>query len=175
MICAAKSDVRYYLNGIRISRKYVEATNGRMAIRMSHGCNIRSEVILRIEDKIPAKALMTKIHLLGKGSYVEHINAHGVVISMSHAEIFDGKYPNTNDVFLKAKEAPIGTSIPYLNANLLRLAGKAMGQSGLFNVPITIKIPETNESPVLIHTESELVNSEMGRPELVIMPIKITG
>ncbi|MGL5343648.1 MAG: hypothetical protein ACRC9O_03230 [Plesiomonas sp.] len=170
----AKSDIRYYLNGIRISRKYVSATDGHIAIRMSHGCNVRSEVTLLIKEKIPAKAHMTKIHLLGRGSYVEHTNSHGVVISISPAEIIDGKYVDIDAVFLKAKEAPVGTSIPHLNAKLLKLAGKAIDQSGSRLVPITLKIPETNEKPVLIYTDSELVNHDMGDPELVIMPVKMS-
>lgn len=37
LVCAAKNDVRYYLNGVHITPKYIEATNGHVALRMEHG------------------------------------------------------------------------------------------------------------------------------------------
>ncbi|HCR5896813.1 TPA: hypothetical protein OO316_004141, partial [Shigella flexneri] len=37
LVCAAKNDVRYYLNGLHITPKHIEATNGSVALRMAHG------------------------------------------------------------------------------------------------------------------------------------------
>lgn len=37
LVCAAKNDVRYYLNGLHITPKHIEATNGFVALRMTHG------------------------------------------------------------------------------------------------------------------------------------------
>lgn len=37
LVCAAKNDVRYYLCGIHITPKHIEATNGHVALRMEHG------------------------------------------------------------------------------------------------------------------------------------------
>ncbi|MEH2773061.1 hypothetical protein QE222_27160, partial [Klebsiella pneumoniae] len=37
LVCVAKNDARYYLCGVHITPKYIEGTNGHVALRMQHG------------------------------------------------------------------------------------------------------------------------------------------
>ncbi|HIE0684553.1 TPA: hypothetical protein ACXJNH_002779 [Proteus mirabilis] len=61
LVCVAKHDPRYYLQGIHISNKYIEATNGHVAVRMEHGIKTRRNEILEFRGSIPAKANTTEI------------------------------------------------------------------------------------------------------------------
>ncbi len=61
LVCAAKNDVRYYLNGLHITPKHLEATNGHVALRMEHGIRTRKNIIVQFEGPVPAKAETTEL------------------------------------------------------------------------------------------------------------------
>lgn len=54
LVCAAKNDVRYYLNGVHITPKYIESTNGHVALRMEHGIRTKKNIIVQFEGPVPA-------------------------------------------------------------------------------------------------------------------------
>lgn len=173
MIFQAKSDVRYYLNGVFISRKHIYATNGHMAIRMEHGSKVRSGVIVKVKHAIPAKAKTTTLHLLGKKSYAEHIDAFGRILSMGAIEIIDGRYPDIDKLISIAKEKPAGTQMPSINPLYLQAACKAIDCSGSKFPSITCKIPENASDAVLYTTKDALCNEWLGNPEILIMPVRV--
>ncbi|EMA5890781.1 hypothetical protein U3Y45_004860, partial [Salmonella enterica] len=61
LVCAAKNDVRYYLNGLHITAKYIEATNGHVALRIEHGIRTKKNIIVQFEGPVPAKAETTEL------------------------------------------------------------------------------------------------------------------
>lgn len=61
LVCAAKNDVRYYLNGLHITPKHIEATNGFVALRMTHGIRTKKNIIVQFEGGVPAKAETTEL------------------------------------------------------------------------------------------------------------------
>lgn len=69
LVCAAKNDVRYYLNGLHITPKYIEATNGHVALRIEHGIRTKKISSFSLKDRFPQKQKLpnwysTKRHLL---------------------------------------------------------------------------------------------------------------
>ena len=172
----ANQDVRYYLNGICISRKYIYATNGTAAIRMEHGKVFRTNVIVRFDHKIPKSAHITRINLLGKRSYAEHTDQYGQIVSMGAIEIIDSsKYPSVDKIIDTAYEKPVGKEFPSIDSDLIKIACKAMNQAGVKLVPLTFKIPESTNDPVLCFTKSKLPNTELGNPLIVLMPMRMRG
>ncbi len=53
LVCAAKNDVRYYLNGLHITPKYIEATNGHVALRIEHGIRTKKISSFSLKDRFP--------------------------------------------------------------------------------------------------------------------------
>lgn len=168
----AKDDPRYYLGGVHISRDYIYATDGFMAIRMKHDAKVRSDVIVKLSHKVPPKSTLTKLHLLGEDSYAEHFNYHGQVIAMSSIEIIHGKHPDINGLLQKARERPEGNKMPSLRASLLQRACKAICLNGVTENTLTCKIPENKEDAVLFFSTSSICNNALGSPEIIIMPVR---
>ncbi|WP_346729583.1 hypothetical protein [Serratia marcescens] len=55
LVCVAKHDPRYYLEGVHITPKYIEATNGHVALRMEHGIKTRKDIIVKFDGAVPPK------------------------------------------------------------------------------------------------------------------------
>lgn len=74
LVCAAKNDIRYYLCGVHITPKYIEATNGYVALRMEHGIRTRKNIIVQFEGSVPVKAssgfFLMKTVISGKSKHV---------------------------------------------------------------------------------------------------------
>lgn len=74
LVCAAKNDVRYYLNGVHITPKYIESTNGHVALRMEHGIRTKKNIIVQFEGPVPAKAETTEL-VFHKEAFAIHRDA----------------------------------------------------------------------------------------------------
>lgn len=61
LVCVAKNDARYYLCGVHITPKYIEGTNGHVALRMEHGIRTKKNIIVQFEGNVPAKAETTEL------------------------------------------------------------------------------------------------------------------
>ncbi|MGL4756907.1 MAG: hypothetical protein ACRCXB_31550 [Aeromonadaceae bacterium] len=169
----AIGDVRYYLNGVMISRKHVMATNGHIAVMMEHGARVRSEgVIIKFCHKIPAKAVTTKINLLGKNSYAEHIGSFGETISVGLIEVIKGRYPDVKSAVENAYKPRCGAEEKVaVQAKYLAVIEKAFGSKSKF-CHISLLTRKSNES-VGIDFHSEIVKAEFGNPMACIMPASI--
>ena len=58
MLFQAKNDVRYYLNGIMITKSHIVATDGHVMFVSPYESDLRpdEQMIIAIKGKIPAKA-----------------------------------------------------------------------------------------------------------------------
>ncbi|EDY0584563.1 hypothetical protein ZO25_005060, partial [Salmonella enterica subsp. enterica] len=91
LVCAAKNDVRYYLNGIHINPKYIEATNGHVALRMEHGIRTKKNIIVQFEGPVPAKAETTEL-VFNKEAFAIHRDAFERRISITGIKLVDGLF-----------------------------------------------------------------------------------
>lgn len=173
MLFQAKNDVRYYLNGLTITNKHVMATNGHIAVMMEHGQKIRSKsIIISFSHKIPSKAVTTKINLLGKNSYAEHIGPLGDVISIGIVEIIHGKSPDIKKVIDGAYAPYDGENEKVaMQAKYLAVIDKAFGGGRDF-CHISLKYSESNQ-PVGVEFHNESIFKSYGNPMVCIMPARI--
>lgn len=170
----ANHDVRYYLNGICISRKYIYATNGSAAIRMEHGKAFRADAVVRFAHKIPKSAHVTRIYLLGKQSYAEHIDINGRIAAIGSIDIIDGtNYPSVSvdKIIDCATEKTSGTKFPAIDVRLINIVCKAFRRAGLEQAPLAFKIPKSPFEPVICFLSSEFKNKELGEPQIALMPM----
>lgn len=67
-----KGDPRNYINGIRINKSHVQATNGHIAISMDSEIKTRMDIIVRFVGKIPKSAIDTKLTFSANGNVAYH-------------------------------------------------------------------------------------------------------
>ncbi|TDB41046.1 hypothetical protein C5467_24615, partial [Photorhabdus khanii subsp. guanajuatensis] len=56
LVCVAKVGKRPQLTGVHISPKYIEATNGHVAVRMEHNIDTEIDLIIWFDGDIPETA-----------------------------------------------------------------------------------------------------------------------
>lgn len=100
LVCAAKNDVRYYLNGLHITPKHIEATNGHVALRMEHGIRTKKNIIVQFEGPVPAKAETTEL-VFNKEAFAIHRDAFNLRISITGIKLVDGLFPDMERVIPK--------------------------------------------------------------------------
>lgn len=100
LVCAAKNDVRYYLNGLHITPKYIEATNGHVALRIEHGIRTKKNIIVQFEGPVPVKAETTEL-VFNKEAFAIHRDAFNRRISITGIRLVDGCFPDMERVIPK--------------------------------------------------------------------------
>ena len=94
MCVADKKDVRFYLRGFNVTKNHIEATDGKVLLRMKHDAKRVKEGIYIIKGRIPAKCINIKF----KKDIVEFLCHVNTVIGVAVLEKVDGKYPNFDKV-----------------------------------------------------------------------------
>lgn len=162
----AKGDVRYYLNGIRISKDYIQATNGHIAIQMDSGVKTRRDVIVRFKGKIPVKAQKTKLEFSKGKNIAYHYDSLGELISAQVFDIEEGKFPRF-DRILPEKNIK-GDEFPPLNIEYMAVIKKAFPKENFMAVrPI-----HYDKNKAVIYETTELQNHLYGNPVIIIMPTR---
>lgn len=171
--CQSKNDIRHYLNGIHITRKYVMATNGHVAIRMEHGKRVRNPITININGKVPAKAEWTKFTFGRDGQtdgIAKHYDAMGFLMSVHTLSIIEGKFPDLSkdglfgDMDLFSFENPM----PAINSEYMALPKKLFPKNKFCAVR---PAPMGDDKPVLMVFD-DFVKHEYGDPKLLIMPMR---
>lgn len=165
LVCVAKSDVRYYLNGVHITPKYLEATDGYVALRMEHGFNTKRNVIVQFEGKIPARAETTEL-IFSKEPMAIHRDANEQRIGFTGIKLVDARYPDLGRVIPKEVEEGV---IPVLQSHMLGYPEKMFGSSRRF-IPVKLA-PSGKEKACRLLFDSN-VNKSFGNPQLVVMPCR---
>jgi hypothetical protein len=161
----ARGDVRYYLNGIRINKNYIEATNGHTAIRMKSGIRTRLDVIVDFKGKIPAAAIKTKLEFSKGKNTAYHYDGFEQCIAVQLFDIQDGKFPDFNRVIPESYE--LADKHPSLQAKYMAQIDKAFKKEKFVSVRT---LHNANEK--VVFGLGGLLNEIYGEPIIVMMGIK---
>ncbi|WP_393950318.1 hypothetical protein [Kluyvera intermedia] len=165
LVCAAHKDVRYYLNGIHITPKYIEATNGHVALRMKHGIRTKKNIVVQFEAPVPAKAETTEL-VFNKEAFAIHRDALNRRISITGIKLVDGRFPDMDRVMPKTVDFSIN---PVIQAGYLSYPEKMFGREREF-IPVQLR-PSGDGSAVRIQFD-RAINTAYGNPEFVVMPCR---
>lgn len=162
----AKGDIRCYLNGIRINKDYIQATNGHIAIQMDSGVKTRLDVIVRFKGKIPAKAEKTKLEFSKGKNIAYHYDSMGDILSVQIFQIEDGKFPDFDRII--PKEIKIGKTFPPINMHYMAVIKKAFSKEQLMAVrPVSY-----DKEKVVLYEIPPFQANKYGNPLIMIMPTK---
>lgn len=165
LVCVAKHDPRYYLQGIHISNKCIEATNGHVAVRMEHGIKTRRNEILEFKGSIPAKANTTEIKFTEE-PFAIHRDKNGHRVGFSALVSYKGaRFPNLDLVIPTEYEL----CLPHMQAIYLTYPEKMFSTSRGFH-PVSFH-PSGMTKPCLLKF-SDVINEKYGNPQFVVMPCR---
>lgn len=165
LVCAAKKDPRYYLCGLHITPKYIEATNGHVALRLEHGIKTKKNIIVQFEGSIPAKAETTEL-IFNKEPMAIHRDAFQNRISITGIKLLDGRFPDMDRVM----PATIDLSItPIIQAEYLAYPTKMFGSDRKF-IPVQLR-PSGEHTAVRFQFDS-YINGTYGNPCFIAMPCR---
>lgn len=165
LVCAAKNDVRYYLCGLHITPKHIEATNGHVALRMEHGIRTKKNIIVQFEGPVPAKAETTEL-VFNKEAFAIHRDAFDCRISITGIRLIDGGFPDMERVIPKKFNLSIH---PAILAEYLSYPEKMFGRDRK-NIPVQLR-PSCEHGAVRIQFDP-VINSIYGNPAFVVMPCR---
>lgn len=165
LVCAAKNDARYYLCGVHITPKHLEATNGHVALRMEHGIRTKKNIIVQFEGKVPVRAETTEL-VFGKEPLAIHRDLFQNRISITGIKLLEGRFPDMERVMPKTVDLSIR---PIIQAEYLSYPARLFGgEKGI--VPVQL-LPSGEFAAVRIQF-NEHINSTYGNPEFVVMPCR---
>lgn len=165
LVCAAKNDARYYLCGVHITPKYIEGTNGHVALRMEHGIRTKKNIIVQFEGNVPVKAETTEF-IFSKEPIAIHRDHHQNRLAITGIKLLDGRFPDLDRVMPKKADLSVN---PVIHAGYLSYPEKMFGREERF-VPVQLR-PSGELDAVRIKF-SEHINSSYGNPEFVVMPCR---
>lgn len=165
LVCAAKNDVRYYLCGLHITPKYIEATNGHVALRMEHGIKTKKNIIVQFEGSVPVKAETTEL-IFNKEPIAIHRDQFQRRLSITGIKLLDGRFPDLDCVIPKKMDLTVN---PVIQADYLSYPERMFGRQRPF-VPVQLR-PSGEGGAVRVQFDSA-INSAYGNPEFVVMPCR---
>ncbi|QAY18001.1 DNA polymerase III beta subunit [Pseudoalteromonas phage C7] len=163
---AAVNDPRYYLCGIRINGKHIEATNGHVAVRMDSDVSTKRDLIVSFKGKIPAKAVETVLTFKKGKETAYHYDGMMNLISAQLFDIVDGKFPELDKVI--PTEMTKG-EFPNINSIYLKLIHDAFagGKNDYFGA----KAVSYGVGEKVVFKLPSLKNHTFGNPVIIIMPM----
>lgn len=172
-LCAAKNDVRYYLNGIRVSATRVSATNGHHLYdhTLRESLNIEGEYILAIKRSAPAAALTAIIEVRGSIATVSYYRLPGELLPLmvEVVGVVDGKFPDVDKVLPKDTDEPAACKKIAFNAMYLALAAKVGAVVMESKFPIMqLRVTDANSA-----AWCEFKDPMSGLHKFVLMPARI--
>ncbi|WP_340622447.1 hypothetical protein [Xenorhabdus siamensis] len=165
LICVAKNDPRYYLCGVHITPKYLESTNGHVALRLEHGVSTRRKAIVQFHGKIPKKAETTELHFT-KEPYAVHRDIAGVRVGFTVLSVPDGRFPDLNRVIPEKVE----NVIPHFQAEYLAYPYKMFGGNSKV---IAVSMYPSGMTGACLMKFGDNINQRYGNPQFVVMPTRM--
>ncbi|MEQ1969736.1 hypothetical protein ABLA30_22865 [Xenorhabdus nematophila] len=165
LVCVAKKDLRYYLCGVNITPKYLESSNGHVALRLEHGISTRRKTIVQFHGKIPKKADTTELHFT-KEPYAVHRDITGMRVGFTVLSILDGRFPDLSRVIPKKVE----NVIPHFQAEFLAYPYKMFEADSAF---ITVCLHPSGMTDACLMKFGDNINRRYGNPQLVVMPCRV--
>jgi len=167
----AKGDPRSYINGIRINKSHIQATNGHIAISMDSEIKTRMDIIVRFVGKIPKSAIDTKLTFSSSGNIAYHYGAMKELLSVQVFHIEDGRFPDFKRFTPNKSEFKLSGSFPMLNAEYMAVAFRAFGSKKnrfIGMKPVNYDGPEKS----VIYSVEGIQDEDYGNPIIVIMPMR---
>ncbi len=167
----ATKDVRFYLRGFNVTSKYIQATNGHVAIQLEHGIKRAKKGIYNIKQKVPAKCVTVEFHITKTRSFVEFLDLCDEVIGMSVVEVIDAKFPNIEDKILRElyKKPIDNVNLPRIQTQYLALLSIAFK-----SIPVAgVEFEFRGEAKVILcKAPKNHYSDELGNPVVIIMPMR---
>tara|TARA_R110000851_G_C12786882_1_gene535953 strand:- start:23 stop:574 length:552 start_codon:yes stop_codon:yes gene_type:complete len=169
--CQAKNDGRYYLNGFNVTSKFIQSTNGHVAVQLTHGIKGLKRGIYNIKSKIPKKCETVEFVLKKNTNIVKFIDFYGELIGVSMVEVIKGKFPDINTrVVSEIIKKPINNNVtPMINAKYLALTERVFAGSIHTSVELEFRGGDTG---VIVKCYDENYNDSHGSPLMIIMPVR---
>lgn len=165
LVCAAKNDARYYLNGVHITPKYIEATNGHVALRMEHGIRTKKNIIVQFEGSVPARAETTEL-IFNKEPFAVHRDQYQKRLSITGIRLLGGRFPDFDRVIPTTLD-PLANQV--IQAEYLAYPAKIFSSEKRI-IAAQLR-PSGAFSSVRIQF-NEYINSTYGNPVFVVMPCR---
>lgn len=165
LVCVAKNDARYYLCGVHITPKYIEGTNGHVALRMQHGIRTKKNIIVQFEGCVPVKAETTEL-IFNKEPIAIHRDQHLNRLSITGIKLLSGCFPDLERVIPKTRDFSVS---PAIQAEYLSYPAKIFGREEKF-VPVQLR--PSGEFDAVRFQFNEHINRMYGNPVLVVMPCR---
>ncbi|GKX58370.1 hypothetical protein [Leminorella grimontii] len=160
-VCVSVRDPRPALAGIHITSKYVEATNGHVAIRMEHSARVRKSTVIKIHGRLPLRAEETELKL-GIGEPIAiHYDRHGLRCGVSMVDIINSAFPSIDKVIEFTPEE----GVPAFACCYLAYPSKMF--KGYFH---GAKLKFNGERKPAFITFSREVREKYGNPLFIVMP-----
>lgn len=115
----AKTDVRYYLNGVFISQKgFIAATDGQQLFNAEceDAKQLKEDLIVAIQGKVPAKAWKANLVFFGDNDgYIWYQSSGEKTLKKNNTKecnffsVIDGKFPDIGKVMPKGKTKAVDT------------------------------------------------------------------
>lgn len=172
-ICQAKSDVRYYLCGIFISKDgEIAATNGHVLFVSKFDIDPESpldrDIILNIDGSIPAKAKTCELEFIdNKIGFVICKDRNHQIVKRLAFELVDGIYPEYKKITEKVK--PETVQKIGINPQYLSLVGKVFPKNIIGDSGTIIEF--SGENQAITVTPKNPYYEEFTR--LYIMPMRV--
>ncbi|BFI58902.1 hypothetical protein KD4_28470 [Yersinia pseudotuberculosis] len=168
LVCVAnEKEERHYLQGIHITPKYIEATNGHVALRMNHMSSTLVDIIVQFIGDIPEDAEYSDIRVSGGTPHAIHYDEDGTYLGFTALKCVEGIYPD----FDKIPPAPSPDQdfdFPALQG--LYLAYPLMMFGREVNDFIPIKFKPSGEKSSCLFQFDDGINAIFGHPLFMVMP-----
>lgn len=165
LVCVARKDPRYYLQGVHITPKHIEATNGHVALRMEHGITTNKNAIIAFSGVVPIRAETTEIHF-GKEPYAVHRDEVGERVGFTVLKILDGRFPDMDRVMPKTVDV---NASPAISAHYLSYPMKMFGKDSDL---LRVRLAPSGETTACRLLFDRSLMEKFGNAEFFVMPMR---
>lgn len=165
LVCVARKDPRYYLEGVHITPQHIEATNGHVALRMEHGAKTSKNVTVWFGGAVPARAETTEIHF-SKEPYAVHRDEAGERIGFTVLKTLDGRFPDMDRIIPKSVDT---NANPALSAHYLSYPVKMFGKKSDL---LRVRLAPSGETTACRLMFDRSVMEKFGNAQFVVMPMR---
>ncbi|HAX5209158.1 TPA: hypothetical protein JZG45_004010 [Escherichia coli] len=93
LVCVANDTSREVLTAVHITPSILEASNGHVAVRMSHEGVCDRDIVIAFKGKIPRAAVVTYIKF-SDVTVAEHYGKTGNLVGVTACQVIDMAYPS---------------------------------------------------------------------------------
>ncbi|CDG20657.1 conserved protein of unknown function [Xenorhabdus poinarii G6] len=166
-----KKDIRTYCQGIHITSKHIEATDGRAILRLEHGEKYQEDtdifVIFRT-NKIPKEAINTELNFSNNFPAAWHRDTENEFIGRNNVDVVQYEYPNISrhtDATLSSKKS---NAIPYIHVRYLNLLSKIFPEK-----EFAVQLEPTGMASVCRFKFTKEIKEKYGNPDFIVMPVRV--